>query len=311
MTKIFKNKSKVLFVSKADRVLQRGKYTIILSPEFYWVKRVTLPVKSERDALKLAPSIYDGFLPAGDFSYEVRKSGDEFIMIAYDKKEISQSLDKIFLHRKDVVDVYFAQDALSHIGECVAVDNAVALSNMSGTIIQIPRVCTKTDKTLNDVLEGASLAKRKVKLSSFDNALLSTGDIKLIASLFSLLFLAFASEYFVYKKALHELENQRAEIIKEHKLPRTSIQLKSIKKSLHKKFTTQKDMREVLYAISKISLKSGEYIESIEQTTKGATVKIHISEKTREDAIKKMFPATIMIKESSVRENILELRITS
>ena len=291
--------------------MQRGKYAVILSPEFYWVKRATLPVKSERDALKLAPSVYDGFLPAGDFSYEARKSGDEFIMIAYDKKEISKNLDKVFLHKKDIEDVYFAQDALSHIEECVAVDSAVALSNMSGTIIQIPRVCTQADKTLNDVLVDAKLSKRKVKLSSFDNVLLSSGDIKLVASLFGLLFLAFGSEYIVYKKALGDLENQRADIIKENNLPRTSIQLKSIKKSLYKKFSTQKDMREVLFAISKISLKSGEYIESIEQTTKGATVKIHISNAARESDIKKMFPKSIMIKESFVRENTLELRIAS
>lgn len=311
MTKIFKNKSKTLFVSKADRIEQRGSYSVVLSPEFYWIKKVTLPVKKEKEALKLAPSIYEGFLPAGDFSYEVRKSADAFIMIAYNKKKIAEELDKVIPYKGDITELYFAQDALSHIDGCTEVDSKSALTNMDGIIIQVPRACTDTESTLEELLEKATLGKRKVKLSSFDNELLSSKDIKLVAALFGLLFFAFLSEYIVYKKAVTSLENERAQIIQEHDLPRTSIQLKSIKKSLSKKFHTQKKFREVLLAISKLRLKSGEYIQSIEEGTKGATVEIVVASDAREAEIKKMFPKDIMIKESSLRDNILKIRIAS
>ncbi len=311
MTKIFKNKSKILFVSKSDRIEQRGSYAVVLSPEFYWIKKVTLPVKKEKEALKLAPSIYDGFLPSGDFSYEVRQSDDAFIMIAYNKKKIAEELDKVIPYKGDIRELYFAQDALSHIDGCIEVDAKSALTNMDDIIIQVPRACTDTKITLYEVLEKARLGKRKVKLSSFDNELLSSKDIKLVAAIFGLLFFAFLSEYIVYKKAVISLENQRAQIIQEHNLPRTSIQLKSIKKSLSKKFTTQKNFREVLLAISKLRLKSGEYIQSIEEDIKGATVEIVVASGAREAEIKKMFPKDIMIKESSLRENILKIRIAS
>lgn len=311
MTKIFKNKSKTLFVSKTDKVEQRGAYSVILSPEFYWIKKVILPVKKEKEALKLAPSIYDGFLPSGEYSYEVRKVDDAFIMIAYSKKKISDELDKVIPYRSDIVDVYFAQDALSHIEECTEVDGKSALSNMDGIIIQVPRACTNTEVTLEEMLEKVSLGKRKVTLSSFDNELLSSKDISIIATIFTLLLLAFMSEYIVYKKAVIDLENQRAEIIDANDLPRTSIQLKSIKKSLNKKFKTQKRFREVLLAISKLRLKSGEYIQSIEESAKGATVEIMVTSGAREEEIKKMFPKDIMIQESSVRDNILKIRIAS
>ncbi len=311
MTKIFKNKSTTLFVSKTDKVEQRGAYSVVLSPEFYWIKKVTLPVKKEKEALKLAPSIYEGFLPTGDFSYEVRKVDDAFIMIAYNKKKISDELDKVIPYKSDIVDIYFAQDALSHIEECTEVDGQSALSNMDGIIIQVPRACTNTEITLDDMLEKASLGKRKVKLSSFDNELLSSKDISLVAAIFGLLFLAFMSEYVVYKKAVTDLESQRAEIIKENDLPRTSIQLKSIKKSLSKKFNTQKRFREVLLAISKLRLKGGEYIQSIESSTKGATVEIVVTSADREKEIKKMFPKGILIQESTVSDSILKIRIAS
>ena len=311
MTKIFKNKSTTLFVSKSDRIAQRGSFSVILSPEFYWIKKVTLPVKKEKEALKLAPSIFEGFLPSGDFSYEVRQSGDAFIMIAYNKKKIAEELEKVLPHKSDIVDIYFAQDALSFIDACVEVNGRAALSNMDGIIIQVPRACTNTEGTLDDMLEKASLGKRKVKLSSFDNELLSAGDIKLVAAIFGLLFFAFLSEYIVYKKATNDLEEKRAEIIQNNDLPRTSIQLKSTKKSLTKKYNTQKKLREMLYAISKLRLKSGEYIQSIEESTKGSTVKIIVSSKQREAEIKKMFPKAIMIRESRVDDNLLTIKVAS
>jgi len=311
LTKIFKSKSKTLFVSKSDRIEERGSYSVVLSPEFYWIKKVTLPVKKEKEALKLAPSIYDGFLPAGEFSYEVRKCDDAFIMIAYNKKKITDELDKVLPYKGDIAELYFAQDALSHIDACTEVDGKSALTNMDGIIIQVPRACTDTETTLDELLEKATLGKRKVKLSSFDNELLSSRDIKLIAAIFSLLFFAFLSEYIVYKKALTTLETQRAEIIQENNLPRTSIQLKSIKKSLSKKFDTQKRFRETLLAISKLRLKSGEYIQSIEEGTKDATIKIVVTSDAREEEIKKMFPKDISIKESSLRDNVLKIRISS
>jgi hypothetical protein len=311
LTKIFKNSSQVLFVSKADHIEKRAKYTVILSPEFYWVKKVTLPVKKERDALKLAPSIYEGYLPEGVYSYEARKLDDSFIMIAYDKKEISKALDKIFPHRSDIVDIYFAQDALLHIDECLAVNDQIALSNMDGTIIQIPRACTNTQETLAGMIDKATLGKRKVKLSSFDNALLSSKEIMLIATIFGLLFLSFLAEYFVYKKELNRLEEKRMALIKEYHLPPTSMQLKSIKKSLHKKFERQKRVRELLFALSKLSLKPGEYIGRIEESPKEMIVEIYITSKEREDAIKKMLPKDIRIKESHVDEQTLTLKIAS
>ncbi len=311
MTKIFKNKTTTLFVSKSDRVEKRDSYAVILSPEFYWVKKVTLPVKKERDALKLAPSIFEGFLPAGEFSYEVRQCGDAFIMIAYDKKKIAQELEKIIPYKSDIAALYFAQDALGFIEECVAINERAALSNMDGIIIQVPRACTNTAGTLDELLSHATLEKRKVKLSSFDNTLLSAGDIKVIAAIFALLFFAFLSEYIVYKRATANLEEKRAEIIQRNDLPRTSIQLKSIKKSLLKKFKSQKKLRDVLVAIASLQLKSGEYIQSIEASTKETTVKIVLSAKEREAAIKKMLPKNILIKESRVDNKILTLKVAA
>ncbi len=311
MTKIFKNNNQPLFVSKRDKIKKRGSFAVILSPEFYWVKKVKLPVQKEKEALRLAASVYEDSLPQGAYTYATRKSGDEFIMIAYDKKEIAKALDTIFAHKTDIKELYFAQDALIHLRSCVSVNDTLALSNMDSVIIQVPRACTNTVETLEKVMQNATLGKNKIKLSSFDKTLLSSSDIKWLVVLFVLLLVAFMSEYIVYKKAASSLEAKRAEIIAQNDLPPTSIQLKSIKKSLMKKYKSQKKLRDMLALVAKLHLKDGEYIESIEEDTSSLTLKIHLLSKEREHSIVSSLPKSITLKESYMRENSLILKIVS
>ena len=291
--------------------MRRDSYAVVLSPEFYWSKKVSLPVKKAKDALKLAPSVFEGFLPKGEFSYAARKMDDDFIMIAYDKKQIATDLEKILPYKSDIAEIYFAQDALSHIVECTAINGKAALSNHEGLIIQVPRVCTNTQHTMADMLENATLDKYKIKLSSFDNALLSPGDVKILVILFGLLFTGLMSEYVIYKGAASALEEKRSDIIKRYDLPRTSIQLKSIKKSLLKKYEAQKALRDRLALFSDMQLKSGEYIQSIEETVKDIEIKVQLLSKDREKELMQSFPSTLVIQERDFKDNMLTLRIRS
>ncbi len=311
MTKIFKKKNKVLFVSKADHIQERGSYSVILSPEFYWIKKVKLPVKKEKDALKLAPSTFEGNLPAGDFSFAVRKVEDAFIMIAYNKKQIAQELEKVLPYKSDIAQIFFAQDALGSITACTAINDKAALSNLDGIIIQVPRACTDTANTLDDILPQADVAKHAVKLGSFDNVLLSSQDLILAGVLFGLLFVALLGEYIVYKSAVHQLDERKMAVIKEYNLPRTSMQLKSIKKSLLKKFEAQKKLRDLLFALSNVRLEKGEYIESIEATPKETTLLLHVASKERASAIQKMFPKDMKIKDAKFQDLTMTIKIAS
>jgi hypothetical protein len=131
----------------------------------------------------------------------------------------------------------------------------------------------------------------------------------LILGFFSILFLAFLIEYIVYKKELNALDEQKATIVKENKLPSTMYQIKSIKKSLNKKFTTQKAIREKLYNISKIDLQDGEYIEKFELSTNDIYMVIHIDDATRGEAIKSSIKKLAKIKSSNFDKNSLSIRI--
>jgi len=60
-----------------------AKSDIILSPEFYWVKKVSLNVKFTNEVKKMAPSIFEGILPNGEFEYRVfRVSDNSYVLVA-------------------------------------------------------------------------------------------------------------------------------------------------------------------------------------------------------------------------------------
>jgi dGTP triphosphohydrolase len=87
------------------------------------------------------------------------------------------------------------------------------------------------------------------------------------------------------------------------------IQLRSIKKSLGKKFTTQKALRDKLHSISKIALKEGEYIEKLESSSKDIALDIHLLASDREDAVKSSIKKIANIKSSQMDGNSMSIRI--
>lgn len=311
MTKIFKSNSEIFYLSDKSLVQEKGKFNVILSPEFYWIKKVSLPVKRVFEAKKLARSIYEGSLPEGDFAYEVSKRGDEFIIIAYDKDKILKIIAEKFTKDAKVFGIYFAQNEFADLDGCCGIDEASSLVNINSLIMQVPRVCTESKKEISFYLENKKLSKNRITLGSFESSVISQKEFYLIASAFALLFSSFAADWVNYRTSATALQEQRAEIIAKHDLPQTSIQLNSIKKSLTKTFNTQKNIRDELFGFSKLSLKKGEYIEHITANPKETTVVIKVDSKAREEEIKAKLSKTLKIKSSVFQDTHLTIKIAS
>ena len=311
MTKLFnKSSSKVAYVTKNSRYLNSGRYTAIISPEFYWIKKQKLPVKSLSKAKRLAPSIFEGSLPEGNYRYEVRKSGDEFIVIAYDPDKISQKLKEVFPAKSKVLDIYFAQDALGSIKECVSIDERSALTNLDGILVQVPRKCSNTTSTITKYLDSADLRSKRVSLGSSSNELFEKRDVIILSTLFGVILLSNLLGYISYKRDLKKLDEKRSQIIKEYHLPPTMIQIKSIKRSLGKKFQKQKLIRETLFELSKVDLKKGEYISKLDFDGKNIDMIIHISDNNRVADIKRSIGSKLKIVNDRVEDNNLHLKVS-
>ncbi len=311
MTKIFKNNSKLLYFTQNSPVREIGEYTLILSPSFYWVKKVNLPVKKISAAKKLAESIYEGSLPAGDYAYDVSKSGDDFIIIAYDKEKISQEISKKFIKNAKVNSVYFAQNEFTDLTECCGIDQVSSLVNLDGLIMQVPRMCTESKKEVNEYLKDKKLSNKKITLGSLESSVVSKKELyALVAGVFILLS-SFVLDWFNYRSSINKLEDRRSEIISKYDLPQTSIQLKSIKSSLTKTFKTQKKIRDELFVFNSISLQDGEFIESINSNNKETVVVIKLASQAREDEVKKEISKKLKLKSSEFSNGKLMVKVSS
>ncbi len=305
-----RQKREALFITKKDKFIRNGDFIVILAPEFYWVKKVKLPVKSLSKARNLAPSVFDGNLPEGRYSYEVRRAGnDSFIIMAYDKEKIQSELEKIFPAKSKIREIYFTQDALGGIKECTTINEKAALTNIDDIIIQVPRSCVDPDSKIAEHLKDAVLGRHKIKLSAGGDEILPKRDFILASVLVGLLLIVFLGEYILYKKAQNDLEQKRSEIIKENNLPPTMIQIRSIQKSLGKKFAKQKKLREALYNLSKIKLREGDYFESIELGEKEMEVKVHLADLSRQNSVMQALKHLGKILHSQTEENTISARI--
>ncbi len=309
MIQIFKSNSKISYLTSRSPIEESGEFDVILSPEFYWIKRVSLPVKRVSAAKSLAPSIFESALPSGEYDYEVQKSGDEFIIIAYNKDRISNTLKEKFSNDARVRSLYFAQNEFKDLEGCCGVDQNSSLINLDGLIMQVPRVCTESKKEITEYLDGKNLSKNRISLGALESNIIGKREFYLLSAGVFTLFLSLLLEFIDYKNRISLLDEKRSELISKYNLPETSMQLDSIKKSLTKSFQEQKRVRDEISELSNLSLKDGEYIESIVADTKGVVVTIKVSSSSREEEIKKELSKRLKVKSSSYENSSLTIKI--
>ena len=309
MIKTLKSNKETIFVTKKTRITKRGNFNVILSPQFYWVKKVKLPVTNVRSAKKLAKSVFENSLPSGNFSYLVTKSNDEFIIIAYNKEEISKSFEEIFADKKDIKGVYFAQNELKDLNECTIIDAFSALSNIDDLLIQVPRRCTNTSSSIDKHLKDLTLSNKKVNIALTSEIQLSNKTIYAIISVFILFFISFTIEYLTYKSELQTLKHTKSKLIKKYDLPQTMIQIKSIKKSLTKQFKDQKKIKDALYKLSKLKLPNGASITHIEINKENLSVDMTLASALDAQNLQQKVAKEFNIKDWLLQENKITIKI--
>lgn len=307
---LFQNRATPFFLHKGATPRREGTFDVILSPQFYWVKRVSLPVKRLSDAKRLAESVFEGSLPKGSYSYEVSKvDNGDFILIAYDREAISDVLKHYFTDRAKVQSLYFAQHACADIESCCSVDEKSSLVNLNALLMQIPRNCTDPKLTMEAYLKEAKLQGPKVKLGSLEREVVDRKTFILLAASILLFVVALGIEYVDYKTQSARLQEARDALVAKYDLPPTTMQLESIKNRLFKTFQKQKRIRDVLSGLSKVALLKGEYIHSLEIDDKAATVAFEIQNPEREAALKSQLSKKFKILASTLNGKRLQIKI--
>jgi len=299
---LFQNRAQLFFLHSRATVQNQGTFDVILSPQFYWVKKVSLPVKRAGEAKKLAESVFEGSLPEGAYSYEVIPAGEgEFILIAYDREEIAQKLERYFTGSAKVQSVRFAQYECASLDACCSIDDESSLVNLNGLLMQIPRNCSDPK-----LIKPTS---HKVKLGSLDVEVMDRRTFFYLAAAVLLFVSANILEYVDYQKEAAKLEEAKSELIRKYDLPPTTMQLNSIKQSLFKTFQKQKKIRQTLFSLSRIPLKEKEYISKMDIDDKTATVSFAVPNRQRAQELKRLLSGKFKLLDSNTDDRSVEVKI--
>jgi hypothetical protein len=224
---------------------------IILSPEFYWIKKIDIPVKSLKDAKKIAKNSFK--LNEKEYFFEALKINGEFFAVAIPKNI------QIDIPQKFIRSIRIAQSEFYNF-ECIQIDENHFMKKIDGLLFCFPtgeENCIPLSEAINKI----TLSKYKFNLiNRFEIDKFSLTAIVLI---FLFINAAFILQGISYKKQSAEIYKRTVKILNENSLPQTTFQLDSIIENLKNKIKKQNEIRKKLKIISKTPLNKGEFFKKL------------------------------------------------
>jgi len=216
----------IKYLDKRNHTFPNDKFNILLSPAFYWIKKVDVNLPDYK-IKRMADSFFEGELPKeGKFDFFVKNG----FIIAYSKDNIKHYLEKYNVNISNVNKIYFAQFELQ--GILPTFDDIV--------------LCTPTQK-----IETSKINKLTKNYVHFNSVSLETGDISfVIVSLMVLTLINLANTGFLSSK-YSTLLNEISEIHNKYNLPATSYQLEAELEKYKNINDTQIELRNKIYKITK------------------------------------------------------------
>jgi len=259
---ISNKKLKRIFLTKKTKVDFKNKVDLVLSPEFYWVRKFEIPVKNEKEALKVLPTLYEDILPDEDFEYYCLKTDEsKFICFAYNNNTILEHIKNSGLQLSQIRTVYFAQFQMESYESFEIDENAYVYEK--DILIKIPKNMILDIESLSNELEGSQFNNHKINMKFYSNVINSKYIYSLVI-LLGLLVAINALRYYSFDKENNNINERISKIKKNKNMPKTNIQTKSILQSMKKKIDSEIELRKaVAYILTFKKSRDSERIEKI------------------------------------------------
>ena len=171
---------------------------IMLTPQFYTVKRESLPVQYSYQAKRVAPSLFEGLLEnADEHKYFVSKEDEQWLFIAYDIEKIKSFLTRKGIQLSNVSKMYFAEQSIELFKGPLLLGDKDALVNIEGTMTIIPQVVLQEDEKPMQ-LDNSLTPKKGVVLEGRSQSILESTEaytLAAILALFSVIYFVEGSRY--------------------------------------------------------------------------------------------------------------------
>jgi len=283
----FKHKSSVLFLdpqSEIDGLYEKGqKVDILLSPSLYWVKKMTLPVSSIREVKKLLPSIFEDSLPESHYSYTAYKSGDAFMLFAYEDKKILDMLSAKGIASADISSIHFAQSEFDTFEGAVEINETQSMYVKDEIVVVVPTEWLAESSRLET--HNIKLSKHTIKLQQFGH-IVDNSSLYKIGIILGILIVVVMVEIFMTNAKLNTINDAKDEIFSKYKLQATMIQNRSTMSKYSKIHLQQTKLREYIADFLTMPLKKNQKITHISYKNGLLSVKI---KGVKKNEVKRLF----------------------
>ncbi len=228
---------------------------IMLTPQFYTMKREEIPVKYTYQAKRIAPSLFDGMLEnTQGYQYFVFKEKVSWVFIAYHPEEIKSFLKQKGMLPEQVSKIYFAQQIAEAFTHPVLLGERDALVNLDGTITVVPQAALNSDEKPMKITQQLT-PKKGIAFEGRGKSILSTKESYLLAAILVL----FAAVYFIegsrYGGDSAAIEAQMQALLENYPSLESSYTRKSIASKYQAIDTKERKKRDVIKALSHMIFK--------------------------------------------------------
>lgn len=254
-----------------------GSVNIMLPPQFYTLKRETLPIKYHFQVKKIAPSLFEGLLEEKEkHEYFVYREGDAWVFIAYAPGEILSFLESKGINAAQVGKLFFAQQAKEAFIKPVLLGEKSALVTIDDTVVMLPRAALK-EESERDAIDASFTPKQGVTLQGAFHSFISQKQAIGLSLVLILLALTFFTEGWRYHASSEEMESEITALLEEHPSLQSQYKRRSIAEKYRAIDSLERKKRDSIKRLASLLFK-GVKVERFSMDDKGFKVRFKCSD---------------------------------
>jgi len=274
------NKELLLVYRTMNSVSVSEPVNIMLTPQFYTLKKERLPVKYAYQAQRLAASLFEGLLDReGEYDYFLYKEGEYWVFIAYDIAKIIDFLDEKGFRQGDVSKIFFAQQAIEEFTAPYVLSDQDALMVLDETIVIVPISALDTPVESSLKFDRHFTPKKGVSLESVSSSIFTLKQAAFFSSVFILFALMFFIEGSRYGGQIQSTQEELEVLYEDYPSLQSAYTRDGIMSKYKQRDKTERAKRDAVKKISDIIFKG---VTLTALTVDNKSVKANFSCKSKE-----------------------------
>ena len=244
-----------------------NRINILLSPQFYTMKREALPVKYAYQAKRIAPSLFEGLLEGEqNYKYFAIKEEDGWLFIAYSEEDIATFLKQKHVELSRINTIYFAQQSLHAFTSPVLMGGEDALVNLNDTVTIVPQSALPVESK-SIPIDERFIPKKGIRLEGEGSVYFGRKEAYVFATICLFFALMYVAEGVTYAGGGNVEKEKMEELLSAYPSLESSYKRKNILDTYSVIDKKERKKRESIKAVSRMIFKGSTLVSLVVDDT--------------------------------------------